>query len=115
MAVTQLKIAGSFFAVISELVYAAFDLTDDVPDTFHVRCRGRELSFGVRLTAAVHYYACSLLQYLADALCIVADDITDLSLTDDGVTLDTDARIHDQFTYVAHTAMAVVYEIFTLT
>ena len=90
------------------------DLLEHVVDTGHVFLSGSELALGFGFAVAVFGNARSVLKNAAALIRFTGDDLRDLTLTDDGIAVSANARIHEQLINIAQTAGATVDKIFTL-
>ena len=115
MTVTQADILPGLGALFPESPYTAFQLTDDVIDTFHIGAGGFQLPFRFRLLGPVHHYSRSLFKDLSSAVSFSAQYVRYLSLPYYGVSVDTYPCIHYQIPYVPKPALVSVDTILTLT
>ena len=112
--VADLEIFRRFFRFFLQVADAAFDLGHDVVDPRQVLIGAFQPAFRLRFLVSVFDDAGCFFEDFAAAVHLVADDVRDLALADDGIPFHADARIHDELTDIPQPARRAVDHIFAL-
>ena len=90
----------SLLGILLKAVDAVFNLRNDIPDTFQiVRC-GHQLPLRILLTGFVGNDSRCLFENLPSVLRFGADDLLNLALTDNRISVNSDSSVHEQFPHI---------------
>ncbi len=112
--VTQASVAPRLGGLPLQRAPLLLDLVDDVVNAGEVLLRGFELELGLTPPALVLRDPGRFFDQLPAIGGAGAQDLTDLSLLDDRVGLDAQARIHEQILHIAEAAGFAVDQVLTL-
>ena len=89
-------------------------LGKDIVDTGHIFFGRGELALTFILLMSELCNTRSVLKDISSVLALTGDDLGDLSLTDDGIALASDACIKEKLIYITESYRSFVYKIFAL-
>ena len=111
----QLKRTRSAFCLLFKRTDLCRHLLEDVVHTRHVFLGGLQLSLRLRLMMTELGNARSILEHRTAIVGLERNDLCNLTLSDDGIAVAADTRVHEQLTHVAGKAGATVDEVLART